>query len=139
MLRDMLKREGLVVGCKHVRTRMNKTGIAAIYRKRNTSAPQPVYPYRLKHLTIERPNQVWATDPTYIRMKRGFVYSVVILDWVTRKVLAHRVSISMATDFCVEALEAIAQYGQPGILNTDPGAQFTAEGFTKSLEARACA
>lgn len=137
MLRDMLNREGIPIGRKHVSTLMGKVGIAAIYRKRNTSAPHPkhpVYPYLLKNLTIDRPNHVWATDITYIPMKRGFVYLVAILDWATRKVLAHRVSISMTTDFCVEALEeAIARYGPPEIFNTDQGSQFTSADFTKVL------
>jgi len=137
MLRDMLNREGIQVGRKHVGTLMDKMGIAAIYRKRNTSAPHPkhpVYPYLLKNLTIDRPNQVWATDITYIPMRRGFVYLVAILDWATRKVLAHRVSISMTSDFCVEALEeAIARYGTPEIFNTDQGSQFTSADFTRVL------
>lgn len=137
MLRDMLNREGIQIGRKHVSTLMGKTGIAAIYRKRNTSAPHPkhpVYPYLLKNLTIDRPNHVWATDITYIPMRRGFVYLVAILDWATRKVLAHRVSISMTTDFCVEALEeAIARYGTPEIFNTDQGSQFTSADFTQVL------
>ncbi len=137
MLRDMLNRESIPIGRKHVSTLMGKMGIAAIYRKRNTSAPHPkhpVYPYLLKNLTIDRPNHVWATDITYIPMKRGFVYLVAILDWATRKVLAHRVSISMTTDFCIEALEeAIARYGTPEIFNTDQGSQFTSADFTKVL------
>lgn len=137
MLRDMLNREGIQIGRKHVSTLMGKMGIAAIYRKRNTSAPHPkhpVYPYLLKNLTIDRPNHVWATDITYIPMRRGFVYLVAILDWATRKVLAHRVSISMTTDFCVEALEeAIARYGTPEIFNTDQGSQFTSADFTRVL------
>ena len=137
MLRDMLNREGIQVGRKHVGTLMDKMGIAAIYRKRNTSAPHPkhpVYPYLLKNLTIDRPNQVWATDITYSPMRRGFVYLVAILDWATRKVLAHRVSISMTSDFCVEALEeAIARYGTPEIFNTDQGSQFTSADFTRVL------
>jgi putative transposase len=137
MLRDMLNREGIQIGRKHVGTLMGKMGIAAIYRKRNTSAPHPkhpVYPYLLKNLVIDRPNHVWATDITYIPMKRGFVYLVAILDWATRKVLAHRVSISMTTDFCVEALEeAIARYGPPEIFNTDQGSQFTSADFTRVL------
>ena len=117
---------------------MGQMGIAAIYRKRNTSAPHPkhpVYPSLLKHLIINRPNQVWASDITYIPMKRGFVYLVAILDWATRKVLAHRVSISMTSDFCVEALEeAIANYGTPEIFNTDQGSQFTSVEFTQVLK-----
>ena len=139
MLRDMLKLEGFEVGRKHVRTLMDKMGIIALYRQRKTSAPHPahaIYPYLLRHLTIDRPNQVWATDLTYLPMKRGFVYLVAIIDWATRKVLAHRVSISMTTDFCVEALEeAIAKYGPPEIFNTDQGSQFTSEDFTQVLKA----
>ena len=123
MLRDRLKLEGFKVGRKHVRTLMDKMGIVALYRKPHTSAPHPahrIYPYLLKNLVIERPNQVWATDITYIPMKRGFMFLVAILDWATRRVLAHRVSTSMSTDFCVEALEeAIAKYGRPQIFNTD--------------------
>jgi putative transposase len=139
MLRDMLKLEGVEVGRKHVRTLMDRMGIAAIYRKRNTSAPHPahpIYPYLLKNLTIDRPNQAWASDITYIPMKRGFVYLVAIIDWATRRVLAHRVSISMTADFCVEALqEAIAKYGTPEIFNTDQGSQFTSVDFTAVLQA----
>ena len=94
-----------------------------------------IYPYLLKNLVIDRPNQVWATDITYIPMKRGFVFLVAILDWATRRVLAHRVSISMSTDFCVEALEeAIAKYGQPEVFNTDQGSQFTSDDFTRVLK-----
>jgi putative transposase len=139
MLRDMLKLEGFEVGRKHVRTLMERMGIVAIYRKRNTSAPHPahpIYPYLLKNLTIDRANQAWATDITYIPMKRGFVYLVAIMDWATRRVLAHRVSISMTADFCVEALEeAIAKYGAPEIFNTDQGSQFTSDDFSKVLKA----
>ncbi len=136
MLRDMLKLEGFEVGRKHITTLMAKIGIAAIYRKRNTSAPHPahpVYPYLLNNLAIDRPNQVWAVDLTYIPMKRGFVYLVAIIDWATRKVLAHRLSISMTADFCVEALEeALARYGKPEIFNSDQGSQFTSTEFTST-------
>ena len=138
MLRDLLKLEGFKVGRKHVRTLMDAMGIVALYRKPNTSAPHPahrIYPYLLKNLLIDRPNQVWATDITYIPMKRGFVFLVAILDWATRRVLAHQVSTSMTTDFCVEALEeAMAKYGRPEIFNTDQGSQFTSEGFTQVLK-----
>jgi putative transposase len=139
MLRDMLKLEGFEVGRKHVRTLMDKMGISAVYRRRKTSAPHPeheIYPYLLNNLSIERANQVWATDLTYIPMKRGFVYLVAIIDWATRKVLAHQVSISMTPDFCVEALEeAIAKYGRPEIFNSDQGSQFTSAAFTDVLKA----
>ena len=145
MLRDRLKLEGFKVGRKHVRTLMDKMGIVALYRKPNTSAPHRahrIYPYLLKNLLIDRPNQVWATDITYIPMKRGLMFLVAILDWATRRILAHRVSTSMSTDFCVEALEeAIAKYGRPQIFNTDgpmasppQGSQFTSDGFTRILK-----
>ena len=141
MLRDLLRLEGMAVGRKHIGTLMAKMGIGAIYRKRNTSAPHPahpIYPYLLRNLTVDRPNQVWATDITYIPMKRGFVYLVAIIDWATRRVLAHRVSISMTPDFCVEALEeAIANFGPPEIFNTDQGSQFTSQDFTDVLRAHA--
>ena len=139
MLRDMLGLEGVKVGRQHVATLMAKMGITALSRQRNTSAPHPahpIYPYLLKRLTIDRPNHCWAADITYIPMRRGFVYLVAIVDWATRKVLAHRVSISMSTDFCVEALEeAIAKYGRPEIFNTDQGSQFTSADFTGVLKA----
>jgi putative transposase len=139
MLRDMLKLEGFEVGRKHVRTLMERMAIAAIYRKRNTSVPHPahpIYPYLLKDLTIDRANHAWASDITYVPMKRGFVYLVAIIDWATRRVLAHRVSISMTADFCVDALEeAISKYGTPEIFNTDQGSQFTSDEFTKVLKA----
>lgn len=138
MLRDLLKLEGFKVGRKYVRTLMDTMGIVARYRKPNTSAPHRahrIYPYLLKNLLIDRPNQVWATDITYIPMKRGFVFLVAILDWATRRVLAHGVSSSMSTDFCVDALEeAIGKYGRPEIFNTDQGSQFTSEDFTRVLK-----
>ena len=106
---------------------MAKMGITAISRRRKTSTPHPahpIYPYLLRGLTIDRPNHCWAADITYIPMRRGFVYLVAIVDRATRKVLAHRLSITMSTDFCVEALdEAIGKYGQQEIFNTDQGSQ----------------
>lgn len=138
MLRDMLKREGHPIGRQHVRTLMKKMGIEALYRKPNTSrkhAAHPIYPYLLRHLTIDRPNCVWATDITYIPMRRGFVYLVAIVDWYSRRVLAWRLSNTLTTDFCVEALqEAIARYGRPEIFNTDQGSQFTSAEFTGVLK-----
>ena len=138
MLRDMLGLEGIEVGRRHVSTLMKKIGIEAIYRKRNTSKAHPenrIYPYLVRDLVIDRPNQVWATDLTYIPMRRGFVYLVAIIDWATRKVLSHRVSISMTPDFCVEALsEAIEKYGAPDIFNSDQGSQFTSKAFTDVLK-----
>ena len=111
--------------------------IEAIYRRPNTSKPTPghkIYPYLLRKLPIVRPNQVWATDISYIPMAKGFVYLVAIVDWFSRKVLAWRVSITMEADFCVEALEeALARYGKPEIFNTDQGSQFTSLAFTSVL------
>lgn len=116
---------------------MRIMGIKAIYAKPKTSQPNPentVYPYRLRDKTIEKPMQVWATDITYIPMRRGFMYLVAIVDWYSRAVLSWRVSNTMDTDFCVEALEeALAQYGTPEIFNTDQGAQFTSKAFTERL------
>jgi len=140
MLRDLLGREGIEVGRRHVATLMAKMGIEALYRKPNTSKPHPghkVYPYLLRGLTIERANHVWATDITYIPMACGWVYLCAIVDWASRRVLAHRVSISMDASFCVEALEeAFAKYGQPEIFNSDQGSQFTGEAFTTALKER---
>jgi putative transposase len=137
MLRDLLGLEGHIVGRVHVGTLMNKLCITALYRKPNTSAKHPahkIYPYLLRQMVIGRANQVWAADVTYIPMKRGFVYLCAVMDWATRKVLAHRVSITMTADFCVEALqEAIQKYGTPEIFNTDQGSQFTSEAFTGVL------
>lgn len=137
MLRDLLRQEGIEIGRQHVATLMRKMAIEAIYRRPNTSKPAPghkIYPYLLRKLPIVRPNQVWATDISYIPMAKGFVYLVAIVDWFSRKVLAHRVSITMEADFCVEALEeALARYGKPEIFNTDQGSQFTSLAFTSVL------
>ena len=127
MLRDLLAREGFNIGWRHVGTLMAKMGIEALYRKPNTSKKHPlnkIYPYLLRGLKIERANHVWATDITYIPMARGWVYLCAIVDWASRRVLAHRISITMEADFCIEALqEAFAKYGQPAIFNTDEGSQ----------------
>jgi putative transposase len=137
MLRDFLNREGVAIGRRHVATLMKRMGIEAIYRRPNTSKPalgHKIYPYLLRGVKVERPNQVWATDITYIQMARGFVYLVAVVDWFSRRVLAHRVSITMEADFCVEALqEAVARHGAPEIFNTDQGSQFTSEAFTGVL------
>jgi putative transposase len=137
MLRDLLNREGVAIGRRHVTTLMKRMGIAAIYRPPNTSKPAPghkIYPYLLCGTKIDQPDQVWATDITYIPMARGFVYLVAIVDWFSRRVLSHRVSIAMDADFCVEALEeAIVRYGKPTIFNSDQGSQFTSEAFTGVL------
>ena len=137
MLRDLLRQEGHRVGRQHVATLMKRMGIEALYRRPNTSKPAPghkVYPYLLRGKTITRPNQVWAMDITYIPMARGFVYLSAVVDWATRKVLAWRLSISLETEPCLEALrEAIAKYGKPEIMNTDQGSQFTSIDFIKAL------
>ena len=137
MLRDMLGREGVAIGRRHVARLMKRMGIEAIYRRPNTSKPAPghkIYPYLLRGMTVGRPNQAWASDITYIPMARGFVYLVAVVDWFTRRVLSHRVSITLAADFCVEALEeAVGKYGVPEIFNTDQGSQFTGEAFTGVL------
>ena len=138
MLRDILRLEGIRIGRKHVATLMRKMGIEAIYRRSNTSRRHPrhaIYPYLLRKLQIDRPNQVWATDVTYIPMARGFVYLVAVMDWYSRRVLSWRISNSLTADFCVEALEeAIAKYGAPEIFNTDQGSQFTAASFIGVLQ-----
>ena len=137
-IRDNLQDLGHPVNRKKVQRLMRLMGITALYPKANTSRPgkrHKVYPYLLKGLTIDRPNQVWATDLTYIPMAKGFVYVVAIMDWYSRKVLAWRVSNSMDADFCVDALEeAISRHGAPDIFNTDQGAQFTSEVFTGVLK-----
>jgi putative transposase len=137
MLRDLLRQEGTAIGRLHVASLMKKMAIEAIYRRPNTSKPSPghkIYPYLLRGLLIVRPNQVWATDISYIPMAKGFVYLVAIVDWFSRKVLAWRVSITMQADFCVEALEeALGRYGNPEIFNTDQGSQFTGMAFTGVL------
>ena len=137
MMRDFLNRAGVSIGRRHVATLMKRMGIEALYRRPNTSKPAPghkIYPYLLRGVKVEKPNQVWATDITYIPMARGFVYLVAVVDWFTRRVLSHRVSITMEADFCVEALnEALAKHGKPDIFNTDQGSQFTSEAFTGAL------
>jgi len=138
LLRDLLALEGIKVGRKHVVTLMKRMGIEALYRKPHTTRKHPqhsVYPYLLRGLTINRPNQVWAMDITYIPMARGFVYLVAVMDWYTRKVLSWRVSITMDVHFCLEALEeAMARFGPPEIMNTDQGSQFTSMAFTGLLK-----
>jgi putative transposase len=137
MLRDLLVSGGSKVGRCHVTTLMRKMGIEAVYRKPNTSKPAPghrIYPYLLRGLTIDRPNQVWATDITYIPMARGFVYLCAVMDWFARRILAWRLSNTMEAEFCVEVLnEALEKHGKPGIFNSDQGSQFTGTAFTGVL------
>ncbi len=133
-----LRRQGWCVGRKRVRRLMRKIGLSPIYQAPKTSEPHPqhrIYPYLLRHLAIERPDQVWCADVTYIPMRRGFLYLVAIMDWFSRKVLAWRLSNTMEADFCVAALEeAIARHGKPDIFNTDQGSQFTSFAFTATLK-----
>ncbi len=136
---DWLQAENHDINRKRVQRLMRQMGIAALYPKKGTSRPgkgHKIYPYLLKGLKIDRPNQVWATDITFLPMAKGFVYLVAIMDWYSRKVLSWRLSNTMDTAFCVEALEeAIERYGCPEIFNTDQGAQFTSEAFTSILKA----
>jgi len=133
----VLRRQGWVVNRKRVRRLMRVMGLEAIYQKPNTSRGHPghvVYPYLLRGLVIDRPNQVWCADITYIPMAKGFVYLVAVMDWFSRRVLAWRLSTGMETGFCVEALqEALDRYGSPDIFNTDQGAQFTSAEFSSVL------
>jgi putative transposase len=137
MLRDLLRADGVVIGREKVATLMRRMGIEAIYRRPNTSKPavgHKIYPYLLRGIKIDRPNQVWAMDITYIPMARGFVYLAAVVDWFTRRVLSWRLSITMEVEFCLEAVqEALAKYGKPEIFNTDQGSQFTSAAFTGLL------
>ena len=134
----MLRAEGWVINRKRVRRLMRVMGLRALGPKPNTSKPAPghrIYPYLLRDLVIERPNQVWAADITYIPMSRGFLYLVAIMDWASRAVLAWRLSNTLDADFCVRALEeALARFGRPEIFNTDQGSQFNSTAFTSMLQ-----
>jgi putative transposase len=137
MLRDLLAAEGSRIGRRHVKTLMQRMGIEAVYRRPRTSIPAPghkIFPYLLRELTIDRANQVWASDITYIPMARGYVYLAAVMDWFARRILAWRLSITLGADFCVDAVdEALRLYGRPEIFNTDQGSQFTSEAFTEVL------
>jgi len=137
MLRDLLRSEGIAIGRELVATMMRRMGLEALYRRPNTSKPadgHKIYPYLLRGLAVERPNQVWAMDITYIPMARGFVYLAAVVDWFSRRVLAWRLSITLEVDFCLEAVEeALARHGRPEIFNTDQGSQFTSAAFTGQL------
>ena len=133
-----LRREGVAAGRRRVRRLMRLMGLEAIYRKPRTSDAQPdhhVYPYLLRELKIDRPDQVWCADITYIPVTTGFLYLVAIMDWASRHVLSWRLSNTMDSSFCVEALEAALQTGTPGIFNTDQGSQFTSAAFTDRVQA----
>jgi putative transposase len=133
-----LRRDGHKVNRKRIRRLIRLMGLSAIYQKPNTSRPHPqhkIYPYLLRGLTIDQPNQVWCADISYIPVRRGFFYLVAIMDWTSRKVLSWRLSNTMDTDFCVAVLEeALARYGTPEIFNTDQGSQFTSDAFTAVLK-----
>src|SRR6185295_3071912 len=133
----LLAAEGSKIGRRHVRTLTQKMGIEAVYRRPRTSNPAPdhkIFPYLLRGLTIDRANQVWASDITYIPMARGFVYLAAVMDWFARRILTWRLSITLGVDFCIEAVdEALRLYGRPEIFNTDQGSQFTSDAFTKLL------
>jgi len=135
---DELAEEGHVVNRKRVQRLMRRMGLAALYPGPNTSRAHhahTVYPYLLRGLTVDRPNQVWCADITYIPMAKGFVYLVAIMDWYSRKVLSWRLSNTLDAEFCVAALnEALVKFGRPDIFNTDQGAQFTSEAFTQVLQ-----
>ncbi|NTX19657.1 IS3 family transposase [Burkholderia cepacia] len=140
MLARLLRREGYEVGRRRVRTLMKRMGVEALYCKPNTSrrnAQHKIWPYLLRGMKIARANQAWALDTTYIPMARGFVYLTAVVDWSRRKVLSHRVAITLEAVHAVEALEeAFARYGQPDIVNTDQGSQFTANAFTGAVLGR---
>ena len=135
MLRDQLNRQGFKVGRRHVTTLMRKMGIAALFCQKNTSGKCPghkIYPYLLRAMKIDRANQVWALDTTYIPMAKGFVYLTAVIDWASRKVLAAKVAITLEACHAVEVLEeAYKKYGRPQIVNVDQGSQFTAEDFVR--------
>ena len=132
-----LRRLGHAVGRKRVRRLMARMGLAPIYQRPRTTVPHPehrIYPYLLRNLVVDRPNQVWCADITYIPMRRGFLYLVAVMDWATRRVLSWRLSNTMDVEFCIAALEeALARFGRPEIFNSDQGSQFTSPRFTEVL------
>ena len=138
MLRGLLRQEGFSIGRKRVARLMKRMGVEALYRKPRTTKPSPghkIYPYLLRHLQVERANQVWAMDITYLPMAKGFIYLAAIVDWHTRRVLSWRLSVTMDTHFCLAAVEdAIDKYGKPEIMNTDQGSQFTSAAFTGLIQ-----
>lgn len=142
MLRDQLNRMGFKVGRKHVNTLMKKMGIEALYQKPRTSRKHPahaVYPYLLRGKVINRANQVWALDTTYIPMAKGYVYLTAVVDWASRKVLAVKIAITLEAVHAVEVLqEAFNRYGNPEIINTDQGSQFTAYEFVQAVKENGC-
>ena len=140
---SFLETQGHWVNRKRVQRLMRIMGLAGMAPGPNTSRPHPqhkVYPYLLRGVVVARPNQVWSTDITYIRLAHGFAYLVAVIDWYSRRVLSWRISNTMDTTFCVDCLEeALQRYGDPEIFNTDQGSQFTSESFTGVLKARGIA
>jgi putative transposase len=138
-MREHLVKKGYQVNPKRVRRLLRKMGLEAIYARPRLSTPAPghrIYPYLLRGLPIIRPNQVWGTDITYVRMRSGFAYLVAIMDWFSRYVLSWELSVTMDVSFCVTALEWALRKAKPEIFNSDQGAQFTSDQFTKRLLAR---
>jgi len=142
MLRDQLVRSGFTIGRGHVGALMKRMGIEALYRKPGTSKKHPghtIYPYLLRGMTINRANQVWALDTTYIRMAKGFVYLTAVVDWASRKVLTAKIAITLEACHAIDVLnEAFSLHGTPEIINTDQGSQFTAEAFVQAVKDRGC-
>ena len=142
MLQDQLNRSGIEVGRTHVGTLMKKMGIEALYCKPKTSKKHPgheIYPYLLRGLKINRANQVWALDTTYIPMAKGYIYLTAVVDWASRKVLAAKVAITLESIHAVDVLEeAFRRYGKPEIVNTDQGSQFTADKFVETVKEHGC-
>ena len=133
----VLQQKGYAVGVKYVRSLMRKMCLQAIYPKKNTSISNKahkVYPYLLRNVEIQKPNHVWSTDITYIKLRTGFVYLVAIIDWYSRYVISWKLSITMEKDFCIEALQEALDQGHPEIFNSDQGSQFTSVEFTENLE-----
>lgn len=138
-IRETLKRKGYFVNRKRIQRLMRLMGIEAIYPKPNLSKPHPshkIYPYLLRNKRIEKVNQVWGIDITYIRMKHGWLYLVAIMDWVSRYVLSWNLSITLEVDFCIKALEKALNIARPEIFNSDQGSQFTSVAFLECLEER---
>jgi len=132
-----LKAQGYLAGRKHAGWLMRLMGLEAIFPKKNTSKPHPdhpVFPYLLRGVNVNRTNQVWSMDITYIRLRQGFVYLTAVMDWKSRYVLAWKISNTLTSDFCVEALKEALSYGTPEIFNTDQGSQFTSEEFVRVLK-----
>ena len=141
-MRAWLATQGVVVNPKRVSRLMELMGIEAVYPKPKLSQPgegHKIYPYLLRGVTVERVNQVWSTDITYIRMAQGFVYLVAVMDWFSRFVLSWSLSLTMELDFCIEALKNALHRGRPEIFNSDQGSQFTSEKFSAELKARGIA